>query len=153
VSNLSVAYGEFTLERTYRAPVASAFAAWADPDAKARWFAGPDATHSLDFRDGGIETVVSRLPDGREVTFESIYRDIRPNERIVYSSTLSTDGVLATVSITTVEFRSDGTGSRLVLTEQDTYLDGQELPDWREQGTGTWLDALGADLEHEAITN
>lgn len=143
----SVAHADFTLERRYRASVADTFAAWSDADAKARWFAGPDARHSLDFRAGGVETVDTALADGRRVVFESTYRDIRPQARIVYSSTLSTEGVLATVSITTVEFASDGSGTLLVLTEQDTYLDGQELPDWRRAGTETWLDALGSDLD------
>jgi uncharacterized protein YndB with AHSA1/START domain len=146
----SVEHADFTLERRYEAPVDNTYAAWSDPVAKARWFAGPEASHFLDFRVGGIERVISRLPDGREVTFESVYRDIRPSERIVYSSILATDGALATVSITTIEFSSEGTGSHLKLTEQDTYLDGQELPDWRKQGTGTWLDALGADLDGSA---
>jgi hypothetical protein len=33
-----------------------------------------------------------------------------------------------------------------VLTEQGTFLDGREEPDWRERGTAAWLDALGAEL-------
>ena len=151
MTEFSVVHDHFTLERSFTASVAKTFAAWADPIAKARWFAGGSGSHSLDFRPGGIELVVNRLPDGREVTFESTYRDIRPEQRIVYASTLSTDGVLATVSITTVEFQNDGGGTRLVLTEQDTYLDGQELPDWRETGTGGWLDALGDDLERDEL--
>lgn len=54
--------------------------------------------------------------------------------------------MLATVSVTTVEFVPDGTGTRLLLTEQGTFLDDQEQPAWREQGTGEWLDALGREL-------
>jgi uncharacterized protein YndB with AHSA1/START domain len=80
------------------------------------------------------------------MTFESFYRDIVPGERIVYSSTLSAGEDLATVSVTTVEFTSAGEGTRLLLTEQGTYLDGREEPAWREHGTGDWLDALGAEL-------
>jgi uncharacterized protein YndB with AHSA1/START domain len=146
----SVSHGEFTLKRTYPAALGRTFAAWSDPAAKARWFAGPDAAHSLDFREGGLETVVSRLADGRAVAFESVCRSIRPLERIVYSSTLTTDGEIATVSITTVQFSESAAGTHLVLTEQDTYLDGQELPAWREQGTGDWLDALGVELSGSA---
>lgn len=147
MSETSVAHADFRLERDYRASVGEAFTAWSDPVAKAHWFTRPSARHTLDFRTGGIERVIDRLPDGREVIFESTYRDIRPDNRIVYSSTLSTEGVLATVSITTVEFTSNGDGCHLVLTEQDTCLDGQELPEWRKRGTGDWLDTLGADLE------
>lgn len=136
----------FTLERTYPAPPAQVFAAWSDPKAKARWFVTAGGEHELDFRVGGVETTSGGLEGGPRMTFESRYSDIVEDERIVYSSTLSADGTVATVSITTVELSADGEGTRLVLVEQATFLDGREEPSWREQGTGDWLDALGADL-------
>ena len=37
-------------------------------------------------------------------------------------------------------------GTRLVLTEAGAYLDGRELPEWREEGTADWLDRLGRHL-------
>jgi uncharacterized protein YndB with AHSA1/START domain len=84
------------------------------------------------------------------MTFETLYRDIVPEQRIVYTSTLSTETGLWTVSLTTVEFTpgEDG-GTRLVLTEQGAYLDGQEQPAWREHGTADQLDALDAQLRAE----
>src|ERR1035437_2663752 len=95
-------------------------------------------------RHGGPES-------GPVLSFESFYRDIVPDERIVYSSTLSAGNDVVTVSVTTVELSpvelSTGQGGpRLVLTEQGTFLDGREEPDWRERGTAAWLDALGAEL-------
>lgn len=45
-----------------------------------------------------------------------------------------------------MEFAPADDGTRLLLTEQGTFLDGHEDPAWREQGTGCWLDALGAYL-------
>ncbi|MGW4049143.1 SRPBCC family protein [Streptomyces sp. NPDC004721] len=141
-----VTHATFTLERLYAASPATVFAAWADPEAKARWFAGPDADHELDFRVGGREINRGSPDGGRVLSFESWYRDIVPDERIVYTSTLSEGQDLATVSLTTVEFRPEGEGTRLLLTEQGTFLDGREEPSWRKQGTGTWLDALAAEL-------
>lgn len=41
-------------------------------------------------------------------------------------------------------------GTRLLLTEQATFLDGREEPARREQGTACWLDALGTELLHTA---
>jgi len=147
----SVLHATFTLERTYPVTPARVFAAWAEPAAKARWFAGPDAGHELDFRVGGREKVHR---DGRNgdpaLTFESVYQDIVSGERIVYTSTLSADNRLATVSLTTVQFRAAGNGTQLVLTEQGTFLDGQEQPGWREKGTGTWLDALATEFKTAA---
>ncbi|MFF3672210.1 SRPBCC family protein [Microtetraspora malaysiensis] len=141
-----VTHATFTLERLYAASPATVFAAWADPEAKARWFAGPDAEHELDFRVGGREVNRGRSDGGAVLTFESWYRDIVQDERIVYTSTLSEGQDLATVSLTTVQFYPEGGSTRLLLTEQGTFLDGREEPRWREQGTGKWLDALAAEL-------
>jgi uncharacterized protein YndB with AHSA1/START domain len=142
----SVEHSTFTLERTYSASPAQVFAAWADRDTKARWFAAYDAAYTLDFRVGGVEAAHGRTDDGAEIVAESVYRDIVTDERIVYTTLLYGRGVLATVSVTTVEFVPDGTGTHLLLTEQGTFLDDQEQPEWRRQGTGDWLDALGREL-------
>jgi uncharacterized protein YndB with AHSA1/START domain len=162
-----VTHATFSLERSYPVSAARVFAAWADPAAKARWFApGPDSGHQLDFRVGGREVNHGGPESGPVLRFESFYRDIVPEERIVYSSTLSAGNDVVTVSVTTVELSpvdlspvdlstvdlstgQGGTGqggTRLVLTEQGTFLDGREEPDWRERGTAAWLDALGAEL-------
>ncbi|WP_410636330.1 SRPBCC domain-containing protein [Amycolatopsis sp. cmx-4-83] len=143
---MTVKHATFTLERSYPVPPERVFAAWADPAAKARWFV-PAGTHTLDFRVGGTETVGATGPDDTKLSVTSTYHDIVPDRRIVYATTLSGDEVLATVSITTVELEADGGGTRLVLTEQGTFLDGAEEPQWREQGTGDWLDRLGEALK------
>ena len=150
-----VTHATFSLERDYPVSPAQVFAAWADPAAKARWFApGPDARHELDFRVGGREVAHGGPEGGPVMTFESIYRDIVPQQRIVYTSTLSAGDDVMTVSLTTVEFKpaEAGTaegGTRLVLTEQGTFLDGREEPAWREHGTAAQLDALAAELKED----
>ena len=145
----TVAHATFTLERTYPVPPARVLAAWADSVTKRRWFAGGDPGHELDFRVGGRE-VNHGHHSGAEIVFDSLYRDIVADERIVYSSVLSQDGRPATVSTTTVELETCDEGTRPVLTEQGAYLDGLEQPDWREQGTGEWLGRLGAELRDAA---
>jgi uncharacterized protein YndB with AHSA1/START domain len=141
-----VTHATFTLERLYPVPPARVFAAWADPAAKARWFAAPGGEHELDFRVGGREVNRGRQGDGPLLKFESHYQDIVEGERIVYSSTLHSEQTLTTVSLTTVELGEADEGTRLVLTEQGTYLDGHEEPAWREQGTAGWLAALDTEL-------
>jgi uncharacterized protein YndB with AHSA1/START domain len=147
MSDRSVAHSTFSLKRTYQAAPARVFDAWAEPAAKAKWFAGPDSEHRLDFRVGGREVARGANSDGDVLTFESAYHDIVPPARIVYSSTLSVRGKVATVSVTTVEISPAGDGTQLVLTEQGTYLDGLEDPSWREQGTSKQLDALDTELK------
>ncbi len=148
MSDHDILHSTFTLERTYPASPGRVFAAWADPAAKARWFGRPGTEHELDFRPGGREVAIRPAGDGRpELRFESAYRDIVANRRIVYVSTMYSDGRPVTVSLTSVQFEAAGDGTRLVLTEHGAYLDGQEKPRWREHGTNEHLDRLGAELE------
>jgi uncharacterized protein YndB with AHSA1/START domain len=146
MTDRSLTHATFSLERVYEVPPARVFAAWASPEAKGRWFAGPGAEHELDFRVGGREVNRGRHEGGPVLTFESVYHDIVPDERIVYASALHAGETLATVSLTTVEFTPEGDGTRLMLTQQGTFLDGHEEPAWREQGTSDQLAALDAEL-------
>jgi uncharacterized protein YndB with AHSA1/START domain len=135
----SVEHGTFTLERVYPAPPARVFAAWSDPEAKAQWFGGED--FSLDFRVGGTETNA-----GGPYRYRATYRDIVPDERIVYTTDMSKDGRLMSVSLASIEFAAQGDGTRLTLTEHGAFLDGLETAAQREHGTGELLDKLGEKL-------
>ncbi len=147
----SVVHATFSLDRRVDASLERAFAAWAVPAAKRRWFAPqPGSDHQLDFRVGGRE-VTRGAHEGKVMTFESLYRDIVPGVRIVYTSTLSADETLATVSLTTVEFTQLHGATQLVLTEHGVFLDGHEEPSWRKRGTGDWLDAFVADVGEQHI--
>jgi uncharacterized protein YndB with AHSA1/START domain len=142
MSDRNVVHSTFTLERTYPVPPERVFEAWSDPEMKGRWFAGNPEQYQLDFRPGGVER--NRVVhDGKQITWESLYREIVPDERIVYTSVLSENDVVATVSLTSVELVPQDDETRLVLVEAGAYLDGREEPAWREAGTGSWLDALG----------
>ena len=141
----TVVHATLTLERSYPVSPGQVFEAWAHPPAKARWFAGNPESYEMEFFVGGTERN-SAVHGGKKIGWETLYREIVPDERIVYTSVLSEDGAVATVSLTTVEFVAEGQGTRLVLVESGAYLDGREQPAWREQGTGDWLDALGRYL-------
>jgi uncharacterized protein YndB with AHSA1/START domain len=151
VTARSVQHADFTLERRYDASPDRVFAAWADPAAKARWFAGPEdweaGPHALDFREGGRE-VTSGGPKGGPVHgYSAIYWEIVPNARIVYAYELLLDDVRISVSLVAVELEPDGEGTRLTLTEHGAFFDGLEDPELRRSGTGPLLDALGRELQ------
>ena len=147
----SVTHATFTVERTYEASPARVFAAWSDPAAKARWFAGsPDewgtGEFELDFRIGGQEISRGGPPDGPAYSFDARYHDIVPDKRIVYAYDMYLDGTRISVSLATVELKPEGAGTRLIFTEQGSFLDGHDVPSVREQGTGSLLDALAVEL-------
>lgn len=50
------------------------------------------------------------------------------------------------VSLATVEFKPEGAGTRLVLTEQGAFLDGYDDAGSRERGRAALLDNLDAAL-------
>jgi uncharacterized protein YndB with AHSA1/START domain len=152
----SVTHATFVIERTYDAPPARVFAAFADPAIKQRWFGGPDdgapAEYELDFRVGGRELSRGATPGGPVYVFDALYQDIVPNERIVTTYYMLLDDARISVSLATIELKPEGAGTRLTLTEQGAYLDGLDQPAQREHGTRELLDALGLELQRQMAT-
>jgi uncharacterized protein YndB with AHSA1/START domain len=146
----TVSHDTFVIERTYDVPVAQTFRAWADPRLKARWFAGSaealDHGYELDFRVGGREVNRGGPPGGPVYVFESEFRDIIPEQRIVYTNEMYADKTLISVSVATVQFRGQEATTQLVLTEQGVFLDGHDTVAQREEGTRSLLDSLAAIL-------
>jgi uncharacterized protein YndB with AHSA1/START domain len=149
VTERSVEHSTFVVERTYPSTPALVFAAWADPEAKARWFGDPDEgveEFELDFRVGGREFNRGEV-EGNAYTYEARYQDIVPDERIVYAYDMHIDGRRISVSLGTVELRPEGEGTQLTYTEQGAFLDGLDSAAQRQSGTGALFDALGKELE------
>src|SRR5919197_6496382 len=90
----SAMHGTFVIERKYDAAPARVFRAWADPAAKARWFAGPTAwqliDRTIDFRVGGREYLSGRRTNFVS-TFDGVYHDIVTDQRIIYSYDMHLD--------------------------------------------------------------
>src|SRR5207237_5271460 len=99
----SVTHSTFVIERRYDAKPDRVFAAWADRDAKAKWFVGPDGQQSpdyaLDFRIGGRESVSGGPVGGPVFRYDARYYDIVPNERIVYAYEMYMDADRISVSV------------------------------------------------------
>ena len=150
MSKRSTTHSTFVIERDYDAPAARVFAAWSDKSAKGQWFGPSDGEHQLDFREGGREHLLADV-HGAVYTYDALYEDIVPDERIVFTYNMHRDGKRMSVSVTTVELLpAAGEKTSLRYTEQGVFLDGEDTPELREQGTKELLDKLGAALEHGA---
>ena len=153
MSDQSVIHDTFVIERTFDAPPAKVFRAFADKDAKTQWFHGPDdwtqSRYELDFRVGGTEISAGAEPGGAVHRMEGRYFDIVENERFVFVYDMFADDAKLSVSMMTVELEPAGKGTRMVFTEHDALLDGLEPVGMREEGTRGLLEALAAALERE----
>ncbi len=153
MSRRSAAHTSFVLERRFAAQPARVFRAWADPEAKRRWsdcHAEVGTTeYSMDFRPGGREIHRAVLPDGKHQLVEKTFLEIVPAARIIFAYFMAADSRHLSASLVTVEFHADGTGTRLLLTEQLVYLDGHDDLVERVQGTSEGLDRLVLEVEQE----
>lgn len=138
---------EVVVTRLLAAPRALVFEAWWRPEHLARWW-GPRGfaleTCDLDFRPGGAYRMSMRGPDGTEVPFHGVYRELVPQQRIVFSAVVGPgpgDWVLTTVS-----FADEGGGTR--LTVRQTVPGNAAMGEGQEQG---WTETLERLAEHLAL--
>ena len=152
----SVIHDTFVIERTYPASPSRVFAAFASREAKDAWGGGDGMSEvepatgppEFDFRIGGHERFGVAFEDVR-CTYDALYYDIVPGERLVYSYEMYAGAARISVSVATIEFAAADGGTRLTWTEQGAYLDGfdgAEAPRLREGGTGEMLDGLAKYL-------
>ena len=151
-------HASFVIERSYSASPQRIFAAWTDPAAKRAWFVEGDGwdiqSYELDFREGGNETSKYLFLKGEEVFGEktvfgnrTVFNEIIPNERIVFTYSMDRNGKRFSVSLATVEIKPTGKGSRLIFSEHGAFFDGADGVQMREKG---WQDLLKRLDEHLA---
>ncbi|HEX7964566.1 MAG TPA: SRPBCC family protein [Gammaproteobacteria bacterium] len=155
MSQHKVEHASFTIDRRYDAPVALLFKAFADQQAKSRWFGGGSEwdmqSRVFDFRVGGREHLSGKWKSGMVSTFDAVYHDIVPEQRIVYAYDMHLDGRHISVSLATILFAKDGDGSKLTITEQGAFLDGYDDAGSREKGTRGLMERIADSLEGGAV--
>jgi uncharacterized protein YndB with AHSA1/START domain len=148
----SVVDGAFHLERAYDATAEDVYRALSEKEAKSRWFFGPSGwrliERTMDFRVGGRERVKGGFDGGVTTTFDAVYHDIVPRERIVYTYEMRLDDRKISVSLATLQIKPEGRRrTRLLVDEQGAFLDGYDDVGSRERGTRDLLEKIGASLK------
>ena len=130
-----------TLKRRLKAPPASVYAAWTDPEKILKWF-GPEEIETLraqaDARVGGGFRIVMRSPDGEEHDVSGIYREVVPDEKLVF--TWAWRSTPERESLVTVLIQPDGEGSLLTLIHEQFF--DEAARDRHAQGWVGCLDKL-----------
>ena len=151
-------HSTFSLERSFKATPERVFAAWADPASKRRWNYGGDKHevlhHELDFRvDGGERSAMKLGPglpvSGMTLTLNSVFEDIVPNHRMVWTYRMAMDGRTFSASLVTVELVKTSTGTDLFLTHQGAYFEGADGPEMRKGGWTELLEKLAKEVEEQ----
>jgi len=149
VTARSAQHGTIRLERRFKAPSARVFAAWAEPEARAKWDVPGRwiiAEQTFDFREGGRELKRFGPRDDPRFVADTLYLDLVPPRRIVFSYAMTSRGTPISVSLTTIEISPDGGDTHLLLTEQIVFLDGNDNAANREEGLASMLDKIGETL-------
>jgi uncharacterized protein YndB with AHSA1/START domain len=127
-----------TIKRSFTAPPAQVFAAWTDPEKMSHWM-GPGeiaaATVECDLRVGGRYRIVMRKPTGEEFNVGGVYREVVPNEKIVF--TWVWKSTPERESLVTVILKPDGDGTLMTL-QHEQFFD----EDARDRHNAGWTGAL-----------
>jgi uncharacterized protein YndB with AHSA1/START domain len=107
---------EICFTRTFDRPRHLLFAAWTQPEHLRNWW-GCDGSQLLaceiDLRVGGEWHFLNRLTDGSEHSFRGVYREIVPNERLVYTECYEMPSIGNPEWLTTINFEDDNGKTRL----------------------------------------
>jgi uncharacterized protein YndB with AHSA1/START domain len=145
-----------TQSRVIRAPRASVYLAWANPDFIKQWF-GPDAMFcsavSLDVRVGGTYRIEMHIkPDAppqaranlsQEAAVTGTYTQVVPNELLQF--TWEPSWSPGERSLVTISLRDITTGTEFTLRHEK--FAGDQSRDAHSQGWSRALDKLTAQLE------
>lgn len=146
-------HATFSIERDFRAPRDMVFGAWTDSDAKAQWFIAPgnwrEEKRTLDARVGGRDVLQGTFESGVRSLYEARYHVVRASELLVYVYDMYIDDEHLSTSLSTVEFRAAGGGTRMIYTEQSVYYDGEDGSNSRKNGVGAHFDHLADHLARE----
>lgn len=130
-------FATLTFDRRVAAPVATLYAAWTSPAARAVWAApAPSVTVEFleaDSRVGGREVSLCKVEGEPDLRVEAGWLDLVPEARTVGYEVVSREGAKLSAALATAEFSAEGADSRVLLTVQLASL-AEDMADGYRQG-------------------
>lgn len=130
-----------TLKRRLNAPAEKVYAAWTDPEKIVKWFgpdSGPVTRAETDLRVGGRYTIAFNTEDGQHHQVSGVYREVVPNEKLVFTWAWHT--TQERESLVTITVKPDGAGSILTLLHEKFF--DEAARDGHKRGWSGSLDKL-----------
>src|ERR1700748_3554063 len=128
---LSTVHATLIFERILPATVDRVFAAYADLTERMRWGAPSQGTALIyersNFSEGGEDVFRCGPKSNPNIEGSTRYLDIVPSRRIVSRDTMAVDGHRLCASLSTLEFRADGSQTILKATIQLASFVGQDM--------------------------
>ena len=130
-----------TIKRHLKAPPAKVYAAWTDPAQIAQWM-GPEGMQAklseANPRVGGRYHFIIQAPDGEDHDVSGVYREVVPNEKLVFTWAWHT--TKERESLVTITIKPDGDGSMLTLLHEKFF--DEAARDGHKRGWSGSLDKL-----------
>lgn len=110
---------ELVVTRTFDAPARTVYQAWSDPGSFQRWWVPASAgltllSCAMDVRTGSSYRLVFRPPmSDQPIAFFGTYKEVTPNQRIVWTNEESDQG-----AVTTATFEEDAGRTRVAFDER-----------------------------------
>lgn len=147
-------FATLTFERKVAAPVATLYAAWTSPSARAVW-ASPAPAVTVEFlesdaRVGGREVSLCKVAGEPDIRVEAGWLDLVPEARTVGYEVVSRDGVNLSAALATAEFHDEAAESRITVTVQLASL-AEDMAEGYRQGFTAGLANLAEVAERTMI--
>jgi uncharacterized protein YndB with AHSA1/START domain len=131
-----------TIKRKFKAPPAKVFAAWTDPEKLKHWMGGPEiasVTAQADVHVGGrFRIVMQKSGSSEQHDVSGIYREVIPNEKLVFSWAWKTTPERE--SLVTITFKADNGGTLMTFTHEQFF--DQDARDRHQHGWNTSFEKL-----------
>ena len=131
-----------TIKRRFKAAPAKVFAAWTDPEKLKHWMGGREiasVTAQADVRVGGrYRIVMQKSGDGEQHDVSGVYREVIPNERLVF--TWAWKSTPERESMVTITFKADNGGTLMTFTHEQFF--DEDARDRDQQGWSTSFEKL-----------
>ena len=140
------------IKRTFAAPQQTLFDAWTKPERLKKWFlmanpANVNQIHEVDLRVGGKIRAEAVNQEGKKHRLLAVFKEIVPQEKLVYSWTWEEGMPDSGESLVTVQFRQLGESNFTEVTLTHERFPNSEVRDRHNQGWNACMNTLEAVLK------